>query len=219
VARQQEAESREQMAMAHLRTYQDSLLRAAQDLQTKLFNILRLHLFRNFYFDGSFSEKEYAVENTLYVIAEYLCWVEIIRREHQFLTNVQEQQNRKMMDYIGLVTQLFLTSGLPSTFRVFRGEQRAIGAIMLTPPNSSSARHEPIGYATFLKMRKDEDFSRWFRQLRMDIDDLANGGGGAERLVRLQNALIGLIDSLDPGYAKVPQDIRSKVQTSEVSLP
>jgi hypothetical protein len=68
-------------------------------------------------------------------------------------------------------------------------------------------------------MRKDEDFSRWFRQLRMDIDGLANGGGGAERLVRLQNALIDLIDSLDPGYAKAPQDIRSKVQTSEVSLP
>jgi hypothetical protein len=78
------------MAMVHLRTYQDSLLRAAQDLQTKLFNILRLHLFRNFYFDGSFSEKEYAVENTLYVVAEYLCWVEIIRLERQFLTDAQE---------------------------------------------------------------------------------------------------------------------------------
>lgn len=219
VARQQEAQSREQMAMAHLRTYQDSLLLAAQDLQSKLFNILRLHLFRNFYFDGSFSEKEYAVENTLYVIAEYLCWVEIIRREHQFLTNVQEQQSRKMMDYAGVITQLFLTSGLPSTFRVFRGEQRAIGEIMLTAADSSLAQYEPIGYAAFLNMRKDEDFSRWFRQLRMDIDDLANGGGSTERLVRVQNALIDLIDSLDPGYVKVPQDIRAKVQPSEVSLP
>jgi hypothetical protein len=90
---------------------------------------------------------------------------------------------------------------------------------MLTAPDFKVARREPIGYAAFLKMRKDEDFSPWFRQLRMDIDDLANGGGSAERLVRLQNALIDLIDSLDPGYAKVPQDIRSKVQASEVSLP
>jgi hypothetical protein len=145
--------------------------------------------------------------------------VEIIRREAQFLTDIQERQNRRMMDYVGVVTQLFLTSGLPSTFRVFRGEQRAIGEIMLAAPDPNSARRESIGYASFLKMRKDEDFSRWFRQLRMDIDDLANAGGSAERLVRLQNALVDLIDCLDPGYDKVPQDIRSKVQTSEVSLP
>lgn len=80
VAAQQQAQSRENIALALLRTYQDSLLQAAQDLQSKLFNILRLHLLRNFYFDGSFSEKEYSVENTLHVVAGYLCWVEVIRR-------------------------------------------------------------------------------------------------------------------------------------------
>jgi hypothetical protein len=216
---QQQAQSREHIALDLLRTYQDWLLQAAQDLQSKLFNILRLHLLRNFYFDGSFSEKEYSVENTLYVIAEYLCWVEIIRREVQFLGVEENQQPGQMMNCVGSVAETFLTSSLPRTFRVFRGEQRAIGEIMMTAPDPGSARREPIGYATFLRMRKDEEFSRWFRQLRMDIDDLANGGGSGERLVRLQNSLVDLIDCLDPDYRRVPQNVRGKLQMSEVSLP
>jgi hypothetical protein len=219
VAAQQQAQNRENIALALLRTYQDSLLQAAQDLQSKLFNILRLHLLRNFYFDGSFSEKEYSVENTLYVVSGYLCWVEVIRREVQFLSAAQEQQSQRMMQSLGNVAEVFLTSSLPATFRIFRGEQRAIGEIMMTSTDHNSNRREPIGYASFLKMRKDEEFSRWFRKLRMDIDDLANGGGNADRLVRLQNALVDLIDILDPDYARVPQNIRGKVQMSEVSLP
>jgi hypothetical protein len=219
VAAQQQTQSRENIALALLRTYQDSLLQAAQDLQSKLFNILRLHLLRNFYFDGSFSEKEYSVENTLYVVSGYLCWVEVIRREVQFLSAAQEQQSQRMMQSLGNVAEVFLTSSLPATFRIFRGEQRAIGEIMMTSTDHNSNRREPIGYASFLKMRKDEEFSRWFRKLRMDIDDLANGGGNADRLVRLQNALVDLIDILDPDYARVPQNIRGKVQMSEVSLP
>ncbi len=219
VAAQQQTQSRENIALALLRTYQDSLLQAAQDLQSKLFNILRLHLLRNFYFDGSFSEKEYSVENTLYVVSGYLCWVEVIRREVQFLSAAQEQQSQRMMQSLGNVAEVFLTSSLPATFRIFRGEQRAIGEIMMTSTDHNSNRREPIGYASFLKMRKDEEFSRWFRKLRMDIDDLANGGGNADRLVRLQNALVDLIDILDPEHARVPQNIRGKVQMSEVSLP
>jgi hypothetical protein len=219
VAAQQQAQSRENSALDLMRTYQDSLLQAAQDLQSKLFNVLRLHLLRNFYFDGSFSEKEYSVENTLYVVSGYLCWVEVIRREVQFLSAVQEQQSQRMMQSLGNVAEVFLTSNLPATFRIFRGEQRALGEIMMTSTDHNSNRREPIGYAYFLKMRKDEEFSRWFRKLRMDIDDLANGGGNAERLVRLQNALVDLIDILDPEYVRVPQNIRSKVQMSEVSLP
>jgi hypothetical protein len=219
VAAQQQTQSRENIALALLRTYQDSLLQAAQDLQSKLFNILRLHLLRNCYFDGSFSEKEYSVENTLYVVSGYLCWVEVIRREVQFLSAAQEQQSQRMMQSLGNVAEVFLTSSLPATFRIFRGEQRAIGEIMMTSTDHNSNRREPIGYASFLKMRKDEEFSRWFRKLRMDIDDLANGGGNADRLVRLQNALVDLIDILDPEYARVPQNIRGKVQMSEVSLP
>lgn len=219
VEAQQQAQSRENIALNLLRMYQDSLLQSAQDLQGKLFNILRLHLLRNFYFDGSFSEKEYSVENTLYVIAEYLCWVEVIRREVQFLSAAQEQQSHQMMQSTDNVAEAFLTSSLPATFRIFRGEQRAIGEILMTDTDNTTDRHEPIGYAAFLRMRKDEEFSRWFRKLRMDIDDLANGGGSAERLVRLQNALIDLIDVLDPDYVRVPQNIRGKVQMSEVSIP
>jgi hypothetical protein len=90
---------------------------------------------------------------------------------------------------------------------------------MMTSTEHNSDRREPIGYAAFLKMRKDEGFSRWFRKLRMDIDDLADGGGNADRLVRLQNALADLIDILDPGYAPGPQNVRGEVHMSEMLLP
>ena len=90
---------------------------------------------------------------------------------------------------------------------------------MMTSTEHNSDRREPIGYAALLKMRRHEDFSRWFHKLRMDIDDLADGEGNADRLVRLRNALVDLIDIHDPGYDPGPQNVRGEVHMSKMLPP
>jgi hypothetical protein len=83
--KQKRRQIKEELAEELLSRYRDPLLYSAFDLQSRLFNIINLNFFNRWYVRGTAAEKEYAVENTLYVIAEYLGWVEIFRRDIQFL--------------------------------------------------------------------------------------------------------------------------------------
>ena len=216
-----EQQSRSYVAGELMRTYQDPLLRSAIDLQSKFFNILTLNLLDKFYLNGSEVEKEYTIENTLYVVAEYLGWVEILRREVQFIDLGNDEENRALVHQIDAISQSFLGSELPKPFRIFRGEQRAIGELMMTylPSEEGPYRRECIGYATFLESQEKNAFNRWFRKIREDIDDLANGQGNPARLVSLQNGLIDLISFLDPEGLKCPLNRRARVLLGEVSIP
>ena len=109
LAQRREQQSRAYVARELMRTYHDPLLRSAVDLQSKLFNILKLHLLDKWYNKGTEAEKEYAIDNTLYVIAEYLGWVEIVRREVQraigeLMMTSEEGPNRR--ECIGYATFL-----------------------------------------------------------------------------------------------------------------
>lgn len=64
-----------------LTTYRATLAGAAYELQARLFNIVNLSFLQAYYVRGEETEKEYAVQNTLYVIAQYFAWVEALRRE------------------------------------------------------------------------------------------------------------------------------------------
>jgi hypothetical protein len=68
-------------AEAVLARYREPLLGAAYELQGRLWNILSLDFLRRYYFEGDEAQKTYAVENTLYVLAQYFCWSEILRHE------------------------------------------------------------------------------------------------------------------------------------------
>ena len=213
-----EQQSRAYVAQELMRTYHDPMLRSAIDLQSKLFNILKLHLLDKWYNNGTEVEKEYAIENTLYVIAEYLGWKEIVRREVQYIDLGNDEENRDLVLLIDSISESFLRNDLPEPFRIFRGEQRAIGELMMTSEDGPN-RRECIGYARFLEMQETMTFSRWFRKLRSDIDELAEGRGDPGRLVDLQNALIDLIGNLDPEGLKYPMDRRAGVTTGEVVIP
>src|ERR1700720_2969513 len=63
--------------------YRVPLLHAAFNLQSRLYNIGKqdfLHIFLN---DGSPADADYARYNTTYLIGQFLCWAEILRREVQ----------------------------------------------------------------------------------------------------------------------------------------
>jgi len=196
--------------------YRQPVLRSAVDLQSRFYNIVENRFLRRYFSTGSGaseSDRAYATTSTLYVIAEYLGWVEILRREVQYLDLGDLEANRRMTDLLEEITSLFLTDRIDDAFRLFRGEQRAIGEIMLIArPSDELVRYECMGFAAFTQELESDDFSKWFARLTSDVERLANREDVRERRVlQLQSALIDLIDFLDPDCARVPASRRQKI--------
>jgi hypothetical protein len=199
-----------------VRKYRDPLVRAAFDLQSRLYNIATNDFLGKYLVRGSPGEREYARESTLYVIAEFFGWIEILRREIQFLDLRDVGLNRELGEVLDEISRVFLAELPDPTLRSFRTEQRAIGEIMLASADGSGER-ECLGYATFVMRRESPDFSRWFGKLEADIELLAQEPGlHQDRLVRIQHVLIDLLGLLDPDHQFIPVHQRQKITAAEV---
>lgn len=192
--------------------FREPVLRSAVDLQSRLYNIAVNRFLQRYYF-GSESDRSYATTSTLYVIAEYFGWVEILRREIQYLDLGDLHANKSLTDSLERISDLFLTDRIDDAFRVFRGEQRAIGELMLVKRRFDDPfRYECLGYAAFSDRLTDDAFARWFARLTADVERLANHEHASQRrLHELQHALVDLIDFLDPDFARVPERRRQKI--------
>jgi hypothetical protein len=192
--------------------FREPMLQAAIDLQSRLFNIVQKRFLQRYYFTSE-SEREYAVSNTLFVVAEYLAWVEILRREIQYLDLGDIEENRALATLLERITTLFLSDATDDPFRLFRGEQRAIGELMLvTRLSDGRVDLDCLGYAAFIEKLDDARFARWFARLRDDIEHLAQGDDMRDRRIRqIQHALIDLIDFFDRDRTRVPESRRQKL--------
>ncbi len=76
--------------------FRDPLLHAAYDLQSRIFNILQKAFLKTYYANGSDRDKEYAIENTVFLVAQFLGWTELIRQEIQFLDLGSDDDTRKL---------------------------------------------------------------------------------------------------------------------------
>ena len=91
--------------------FREPLLQAAFNLETRIYNIVELGFFDRFLgADSTDSEREYAVVNTMYVFAQYFCWVEIIRRESQFIDPRNDETNRASALGLEAVSHTFADS-------------------------------------------------------------------------------------------------------------
>ena len=72
-------------AEAVLAKYSEPLLGAAYELAGPALDILK-NDFLERYHEGDATQRAYAVDNTLYVVAQYFGWSEIVRRDLQFLS-------------------------------------------------------------------------------------------------------------------------------------
>jgi hypothetical protein len=196
-------------AQALLALYRDPLLRASFDLQSRLFNIVAQGFLGKYYtHDGT---REYASLNTAYVVAEYLGWVEILRQEVRFLDIGSEKDNAELTLHLDAVRRAFLSDTTDPAFRLFNGEQRAIGEIM-TCATEGSPRQVCLGYARFVERQDEPAFAQWFTRLRSDVERLAaEPGRHDERLRGLQHALVDLIVFLDEGKGRLPGRDLSKL--------
>ena len=182
--------------------------------------MVELDFFRSFLgVDSTDSERDYAVLNTMHVFGQYFCWAEIIRLESQFIDPRDDRRNRAHALAMEAVNETFLDSrGIQEKcFRFFRGEQRALGEMMLVPvPTGVSTpgapRWECRGYASFVSSLEDEQMARWFRRLREDIGEFAENPAGRDGRLRLiQRQLVDLIDIVDPDAHSVPMRLRNRL--------
>ena len=207
------AESREDERQRRetYRPYLEPLGRAAYDLQSRRYNILEQNLIRVYLIDGDERQSNYVVDNTTFLIAQYFAWTEIVRQEIQFIDLGKEKRTRKLsylQDDIHSLWQTDRSGRFSPSFLVFAGEQRAIGEKMVVERTNGLTC---VGYGTFLAQGGGEA-KFLLGPLREDILSLQHDLGLARpRLVALQNALIDLIDFLDPKNKRFPPEKRKKV--------
>jgi hypothetical protein len=198
--------------------YGASLAWAAFDLQSRLFNVLHGHVtdrapgrgqgfLTAFLTHGSPQDAEFVRRSTVFVLAEYLGWVEIMRRDVQFLDLGRSGTNRAVMVGISDIAAALNTVSRPggNELRLFRAQQRAIGELMIHA-GDEPGRRRCLGYAEFCgRLDADEQFLAWFGPLLDDVDRLAAGAGAAvPRLREVQNKLVVLLDILDPRAERFP---------------
>jgi hypothetical protein len=63
-----------------LARYPEVLAEAAYELQSRLWNILEHGFLQRYLLRGEDTEREYAVQHTIYVLAQYLAWVKLFAR-------------------------------------------------------------------------------------------------------------------------------------------
>jgi hypothetical protein len=217
--RREQASSKSRLEQL-LSRYRDPLLAAAYDLQSRLYNLV-VGDFLYLLLKGNQDEQSYGVDSTLFVIAQYLGWVEALRRGVQYLDLGDVEDSREFIRRLEAVRHSFSTRHVieDAPFRIYRAEQRAIGELMLKgrmDRHSGSMLWHTKGYASFCaRLKQDPAFAAWFTRLESDVKALATTKEtGRVRLVRLQHALIDLIDFLDNPPLRVPSELRSKIALS-----
>jgi len=200
--------------------YRDPLLSAAFELQSRIYNFV-LRGFTGYLRVGDEDEKSYAVNSTLFVIAQYLAWTEALRRGVQFLDLGDVERSRELADRLENIRSAFSSdTDLHGPFRIFRNEQRAIGELMLEQTTAAQSGDVPwqcMGFATFCStLRQDQTFASWFARLERDIRAFSsNRQVGRERLTALQNYLMNLVDFLDNPPLRFPSKLRSRIPLSQ----
>jgi hypothetical protein len=199
--------------------YRIPLLQSAFDLQTRLYNIRRQAFLERFYANSTNeAERSYAINNTLFLFAQHLCYGEIIRYGLLFAAPTDRRRQQGLTEAMERIRDTLSTSiTIPDrTLCLFRGEQRAIGELMLVPvaePGAGGPRWDCLGYAAFsARLLHDPDFAGWFESLRSSLEVLAKDLDQHDtRLVALQHGLLELVELIDPNAEQMTGGLRERL--------
>lgn len=177
-------------AEAVLAKYRDPLITATFELQDRLQNLLRAKGQSILVYLAVPERRELAIHSTLFRVAQYFGWAEIIRREIQFLEIAPRSSMGNVQDALGQVGWAFATDKFGGDFMLWREEQRAIGERMIS---ADSATLTTIGFAQFDELYVDR-FAAWLDSFATTLE----GRFSRERLIELHHRLIDLGKRLDP---------------------
>jgi hypothetical protein len=180
-----------------LARYREPLATAAFDLQSRLYNILCLNFFDKF--GGDHERCEIAENTTLFRLAQYLGWTEILRRDVQFLNFPEADDTRLVSRLQSQIRRRLLTDEYGQVMMIWLDEQRAIGEQMIVE------EHDHVlcmGYARFHQEYATR-FAPWFERLRSELQSQA----GRERLREVQRLLCDLVETLDGQRVRYTEDL------------
>jgi len=185
--------------------FREPLARAAFDLQSRLYNILVLNLIPRHLRAGDERTRAYVIDNTAFLIAQYFAWTEIIRNEIFYVDLGRDEKTQQLSKHLDEITNIWGKDHSPM-FRLFAGEQRALGEIMIRIDQRGPSC---MGYAEFLHW-STTTHNVVLEGLRKDVET-ADSVEARFRLRALQHALIELLSMLDPSYLRFPEDRRQPV--------
>ncbi len=180
-----------------LSRYREPLAVAAFDLQSRLYNILRLDFFGKF--GGTHGRNETALRTTLFRVAQYFGWTEILRRDIQFLSFPEAEETRRVAGLQSQIAKAFLTDELGEPMMIWADEQRALGELMIV---AQQDKLQSMGYAMF-DPQCETTFKPWLDRMRAEL----SLGGGEERLRRVQHLLCELVETLDVKRIRYPEQL------------
>lgn len=173
--------------------YREPFLKSTYDLQGRLYNIIKTGYIENFILqDRSLRKQKYSINNTVFLIAQFLAWNELIRNELFYLDVNNKKSNIKLATAID---QLYSVWKL-NEFQIYPGEQRAIGELMIE-------NQKCIGYSTFLK-RYSNKTEEIINVLYDFIDYISKEQSDMKELITIHSSLIDILDILDPKKIKFP---------------
>jgi hypothetical protein len=204
-ARTEETRSKERLALDR---YRGPLLDAAWDLGERLDNIVDRSFFSAY---NTGARQSMAIASTLFRLAQYFGWVEIVRREVQLLRFDSAADTWRTAYLLSLVTRRFATDWYSSTdaqdqanrwighddaevpealLMLWQEEQRGIGERMIVTDGTARC----IGYATFL-----DSYQQSFTRLLAEFESGLRLPSAAKslRLIEVRDALARLVHQLD----------------------
>jgi HAMP domain-containing protein len=184
---------RDQRAEEVLKRYREPLAAAAFDLQSRLYNILQMG------FLAKFGEREDAHKTTLFRLAQYFGWTEILRRDIQFLSFPEDEDTRRVAELQSAIAERFLSDAYGPALMIWKDEQRAIGERMIVEEHGSVLC---MGYANFSD-RCGDLFGPWLDRLRVELSDQ----GVDARLREVQHLLCDLVETLDAQRTRYTRDL------------
>lgn len=207
--------------------YRDPLLWAVHDLRSRVRTILEEDFLGRYLVkaedkilaSGDTFMRPYALRHTTFVLAQYLGWVEILRRDVGFLDLGDRRSNRKLVELLSVIRRVLFAADLDPVFHVPNGHQRAVGELMIAADNAAPGRGRCIGFAEFChRLDTDRDYATWFKRIEASITAYAqHPEQGANRLTQLDTRLSDLIEFLDPDLTRFPlrHEERSRYQPQE----
>jgi hypothetical protein len=196
LARQAALLERELRAEDVLKRYREPLAAAAFDLQSRLYNILSMSFLAKF---GEHERGEEALRTTLFRLAQYFGWTEILRRDIQFLSFPEDDDTRRVAQLQSEVAKAFLDDGYGEALMIWKDEQRALGELMIVEEHGNVLC---MGYAAFSE-RCAKLFSPWLERLRTELGDET----AAPRLRDVQHLLCDLVETLDARRVRYTRDL------------
>jgi hypothetical protein len=178
-----------------LKRYREPLAAAAFDLQSRLYNILCKRFIEKF---GTGALADEAMWTTLFRIAQYFGWSEILRRDIQFLSFPEDDATRRVAHLQSEITRRFLSDQPGHALMIWSDEQRALGERMIL---GVDGKVMCTGYAAFRD--REDTFGAWRTRVEEGLSDPAS----RERLREVQHLLCELVESLDERRVRYTRDL------------